>query len=155
MKSIPERFWWMNWEELQIRCFAHSVATIARYFATTRSMNIKRWKDHYWKSSVQHSSEEKPPQMNRKRSVEMLVLWEFHLHHHQNSSEDEFWPQTLITGLTSFSLTTSFSLITLIRKSVNRQTIIPHHWKFEARLYHWKFEAFGWTISWIARWTTR
>ncbi len=164
MESIPGRFWWMDWEGLQIRCLAHSVATIAGYFATTRSMGIKRWKDHYWKSSVQHPSGEKPPQMDRNRSVEMLALWEFHLHHHQNSPEDEFWPQTPTTGPTSPSLTTSLSLITPIRNPLTTTTPTvpasgiftiatpPPHTSSKRKTARWTAR---WTIRWTTRWTVR
>ncbi len=41
-------------------------------------------------------------------------------------------------------------LITFIRKSVNRQTITLHHWKFRAP--EWTI---SWIVRWIARWTTR
>jgi hypothetical protein len=58
--------------------------------------------------------------MDRRRDVEMLTRREFHLHHHQNFPEDEFWPQTLTTGPTSTS-----PLTTLIRKPVKRTTVNP------------------------------
>jgi hypothetical protein len=65
--------------------------------------------------------------MDRRRGVEMLTRREFHLHHHQNFPEDEFWPQTPTTGLTPPSLITPIRnpLTTPIRKPVNKKTVNP------------------------------
>ncbi len=170
MKSISERFWWMNREELQIKCLAYSFVTITRHFAKTRSMNIKKWTN--CQSSVRHISEENLSRMKRRRDVEMFTRREFHLHHHQNFPEDEFWSQILIIDLISFSLIISLSLIIsfsliislsliiLIRNSLIMITLIV----FASNIFiivisfshiSSKRKTVRWTVRWILSWTVR